>query len=142
MAKSRRRYSDDERAAALAALAANGGNVQGTAKQLDLPERTLNHWANGRVNPTVAKNGEERKKDLAAAIEDLAHKLVGHCSKDGTISKASLVQAATALGIAVDKLQALRSGSPAGTEQKRVEFFVVHRPDPPPATVHPEPGPV
>lgn len=50
----RRRYSDSERAEALAALAANAGNRAKTARQLGIPRQTLAEWvAAGELAPGV-----------------------------------------------------------------------------------------
>lgn len=46
----RRQYSDNDKAAALAALDANGGNVRGTAKQLKLSHATLQRWSDRRTS--------------------------------------------------------------------------------------------
>jgi hypothetical protein len=43
----RRRYSDEDRAVALAALAANGNNLRRTARQLGIPRASLLAWRNG-----------------------------------------------------------------------------------------------
>jgi transcriptional regulator of acetoin/glycerol metabolism len=45
----RPRRGDECRAAALAALEANRGNVARTARQLGLPRKTLEGWARGRT---------------------------------------------------------------------------------------------
>ena len=42
---SRKEYSDEEKVRALAALAAGGGDVSRTARQLGIPRRTLRDWA-------------------------------------------------------------------------------------------------
>jgi hypothetical protein len=43
----KRMYSDEEKASALAALAANGGNALLTAQQTGVPRTTLRKWAGG-----------------------------------------------------------------------------------------------
>jgi hypothetical protein len=114
--KRRRRYSDDERAGALAALDANRGNVAHTARQLGVPRETLQSWARGRVHPGVVKMCQQKKKALADAIEDLARRLLDFVP--AKIEGASLLDVMIAAGIAVDKMLALRQAD-AGRAQPR-----------------------
>lgn len=105
--KVRRYYSDEERANTLAALAANGGNVNLTAKQLGIPAKTIENWSKGKAHPDVAKLGEQKKGPLADALEVVAFKIVDLLPEK--IPSATLQQAATSLGILVDKMQLLRN---------------------------------
>jgi transposase-like protein len=104
--KLRRRYSDQQKAEALACLAANAGNVKRTARQLGIPAATLTHWSKGRVPPEVTKDGDQKKQCLAEAMEELAFKLVGLAAKRA--SRADLKELAVCLGIAIDKMLLLR----------------------------------
>jgi transposase-like protein len=104
--KKRRAYSDDDKANALAALAANGGNVAKTARQLKLPRVTLLRWSAGQVHPEVSNLGHQKRKALDRKLEDLAHRLVD--ALPGKIDRATLAQAAVALGIAIEKMRLLR----------------------------------
>ena len=45
----KRSYSDEQKASALAALAANGGNARLTAAQVGVPRTTLLKWAAGKA---------------------------------------------------------------------------------------------
>jgi hypothetical protein len=90
----------------MAALAANGGNISGTARQLGIPEKTLSNWANGKRHPESAQMGEQKKGELSDALEDLAWKLIDALPKK--IGKATLSQVATTVGICVDKMLLLR----------------------------------
>lgn len=101
-----RRFSDEERAAALAALAANGGNVAKTARQVGVPRKTLSHWAKGTRHPEAAKMGQLKKGNLADAFEDAAWKLIGVAldKADKMGGKDAMVAAA----VAVDKMRLLR----------------------------------
>ena len=103
-----RRYSDEERATALAALVANGGNVARTARQLAIPAETLRKWSKGERHPESTQMGEQKKGPLADAIEAVANQLLGDLSDEAKRSQASLKDIATAFGIAVDKMQLLR----------------------------------
>jgi hypothetical protein len=106
----RRDYSSAEKAAALAALAANGGNYAGTARQLEMPEATLRKWhKNGiGVNAQVQAEIPMQRRVLADAIEQIAWRLVDHVLVAETIAGMNGQQAMVALGIAIDKMRLLR----------------------------------
>jgi hypothetical protein len=105
-AVAKRTYSDEEKASALAGLAANGGNVLLTARQAGVPRTTLRKWADGVIHPSVAQMGHEKREDLAGRLEDLAHRIVD--AIPGRLSDADLKQLGVCLGIAVDKMRLLR----------------------------------
>lgn len=67
--KTPRRYSDAERAHALLALEANGGNVCLTAKEIGIPKDTLYKWDKGAVHPDVLKLEEELRKPLLERLD-------------------------------------------------------------------------
>lgn len=102
----RRRYTDDERATALAALTANGGNVSKTSKQLGIPEMTLRQWSDGSRHPEATQMSEDKKEPLSDACERIARQLADAMPKK--IGKAGLQQTATSFAIMVDKMQLLR----------------------------------
>lgn len=52
----RRHYTDEDRAAALAALQGNRGNIKRTARDLGVPESTLRRWS---ADPIRAAGGAE-----------------------------------------------------------------------------------
>lgn len=105
--KGRTRYSDEDRANALAALAANGGNVSLTSRQLSIPRGTLKQWARGERHPEAAQLSQEKKGPLADALEAVAWKLAE--SLEGKVGEAKLQPTATSLGIVIDKMQLLRN---------------------------------
>jgi len=107
MAKERRQYTDEEKATALAALAANGGNVKKTALEIGVPRKTLERWANGGVHPAVAQAGHEKRLPLADVYEDIAYQCLGGLTQD-KISKANAVELVKTAAIATDKMQLLR----------------------------------
>ncbi len=117
----RRQYTDEDREAALAALAANDGNVLRTAKDLGIPVKTLRNWAKGRCHPELttelAQMGQQKKETLAIALRDVAWQLAKAMPQK--IGSATLLQCATSLGIAIDKMQLLegKATSIAGTER-------------------------
>lgn len=101
----KRRYSDLERSSALAALTANGGNLDRTAKQVGIPTTTLYNWAKGVSHPEASSNGEQ-KRALADLLEEVARKILADLP--GKLPSSDMRGAATALGIVIDKMQLLR----------------------------------
>jgi transposase-like protein len=105
--KLRREYTDAQKAEALAALDANGGNVKRTARELDIPEASLREWSKGRNSPPGADLCAQKKADLGEGLEALIGRLMGGLS-EAKIAKAGLSEVGVVLGIAFDKLQLLR----------------------------------
>ncbi len=102
----KRRYSDDDRANALAALAANGGNQKRTANQLGIPQQTLSEWVNGNVHPEATEHSERKKLPLAEAFDALARKCMDGIT-DADIKGATLWEKVKAAATCVDKRQLL-----------------------------------
>jgi transposase-like protein len=102
----KRRYSDDDRATAIAAVTANGGNVGLTARQLGIPEATVRQWVKEQRHPEAAKMSEQKRGPLADSCERIAWKLAGRVEE--TADKAPINHAAVAFGIMVDKMRLLR----------------------------------
>jgi len=102
----RRRYSDEDRAAALAALAANSGNAQRTAEQLGIPETTVRRWSTGERHPEAGQMSDQKKGPLADRLEEVAHALAGGITTH--IADAKLADIAVALGIVIEKMRLLR----------------------------------
>lgn len=115
-AKTKRRYSDEDRANALAALAANGGNLAQTARQLGIPRATLQRWLEGSAHPEAAANAAPKKAALADRLEELAGQLLDGVTLD-KIAGSGPKELLTSLGIAVDKMQLLRGQPTAITDQ-------------------------
>jgi transposase-like protein len=103
----RRRYSDREKAAALAALAANAGHLRRTSVQMGLPASTLSQWAHGQGVEGAQELLPEAREDLAEMFEQVAREAVG-LLRGEKLSSASAQQLATVAGIAVDKARLLR----------------------------------
>jgi hypothetical protein len=107
-------YSDEEKAAAVAAVAANNGNIALTARQLGVNRRTLDGWIDSNVpkntnGPIGLAVSSTTKQDdciaLAKAFTRVAWKMVRlmpNAAKTATLS-----QLAVAAGIAVDKAKVL-----------------------------------
>lgn len=113
-------HSDNRKAEALAALDANGGNVARTARQLGIPRKTLSEWAAGRgVAEDVAEIRQQKTEALADRLETIAHSLLD--SFKDKLPDASLKDAATAFGIAVDKMRLLRE-EPTSIQKTEAEL--------------------
>lgn len=112
----KRRYTDEERAQALAALTANGNNVSRTAGQIGIPPATLTSWHRGLRHPEATQMCHEKKGPLADRLEEVAGKLLDAIADK--IQGASLQQIATAMGIAIDKARLLR-GEPTAINEER-----------------------
>jgi transposase-like protein len=142
--RTRRRYTESQKAEALAFLVANGNNVKGTARQCGIPERTLAFWrdedprmkaqdetqkaedaeklgANAKRLPglTVAELRALKKDDLASAYEDVAWMGITKLREGRLIEESNnLVAVSTATATSVDKMRLLKGESTVITEQK------------------------
>lgn len=67
--KSKRQYSDAEKAHALLALEVNKGNVALTAKEQGVPLSTMQNWGKGLVHPAVLDLEEEMKKPFLERLD-------------------------------------------------------------------------
>lgn len=135
--RTRRKYSDREKAEALAMLSANGGNVLKTARELNIPERTLNDWSHlerNAQNPNsrhmtspgyareIAQLRDGKEKELAAMFEQVARKYLAHAYEDSVVNNTRGRDAVFSAAIAVDKVQVLR-----GQPTQIVEHLDVHQ---------------
>lgn len=102
------RYSDNLRAEALAALKANRGNVEKTARQMNVRPTTLRNWMTQKSHPEATENGEEKRGPLADRLESLAWKLVEGIDNPAKIKKAPINQLSVSAGILIDKFRLLR----------------------------------
>ena len=84
-----------------------------------MPRQTLIEWKAGRcLSADVPELRQEKKSELADCFEELARESVGTALKLQTHEKTTLSMAATAAGIATDKMRLLRGESTGITEQK------------------------
>ncbi len=107
MAKQQQRYSDERKAEALAALAANAGDLSKTAREMDVPRKTLSNWANGHCGQPPATLSQEKKEDLASLFDSFVSRSLG-VTTDEEIRATPLDKRMVAVGIAVDKAALLR----------------------------------
>lgn len=104
-------YPDEAKAAALAALDANHGNVKRTARQLGIPESSLRYLIDtaddtGDHAARVRALRAAKRDDLAVAMSDIAW--IAARQVQDRLPEASARDAAVVMGIAVDKAQLLR----------------------------------
>src|SRR5690606_27817685 len=105
----RQRYSDRDKAAALAALDLNEGNVWRTAKELGIPRSTLQSWANQHgINADVPELRQQKKGDLAEKFEQIANAYADRLLEPEVIKEASPNAAIVVAGTATDKMRVLR----------------------------------
>lgn len=113
----KRRYSDEEKAQALAFVQACGGQYKQASTATGIPWTTLREWNEGRgVVPKVADIRSDREKSLLERLEARVDLLLGAVTPD-RIETASLVQVTTALGTLIDKAAALRKSQAVTPEE-------------------------
>jgi len=107
----RRRYSDKERAAVLAALLANGGNVLRTSRDTGIPRKTIELWgkeqSTGNLLPGVAAECQGKKEELSAIFERVARIYLKHAEGDEIVAETKGKDAIIAAATATDKHQLL-----------------------------------
>lgn len=125
----RRTYTDDEKAAGLAALALNGGDVSKAARAARVPPSTIRAWRDSA--PAVVREiGEQKTRDLGSMMLGIVEQSAGISAKAlQTIDDEPMtVELALAVlpivtrsgGVAFDKYQLATGGATA-----RVEHDVV-----------------
>jgi transposase-like protein len=122
--RTRRKYSDTQKANALAVLSANRGNVLRTSRELRIPERTLNDWshlAENAMNPNskrpvspdyaleIAQLREGKAAPLSDLFECAARKYLAHATNDEVVQATRGRDAVFSAAIATDKMQLLRN---------------------------------
>lgn len=125
-----RHYSDEDRAAALAVLASNGGNMTRSAREAGVPEATLRRWAAAPERAAPAALQGQKRADLADVFGDIVHRSLGlagdalaylEAMPDAERGKAALERLADLnrlAGTGVDKRQLLR-GEPTSRVETR-----------------------
>ena len=111
----RKRYTDQDKAAALAHLQSKGGVIPETARELSIPVNTLKGWATGRgLGPAVAEQYAVLKETLSAKLADLANQLIDAMPEK--IEAASLRDVGATLANVIDKMRLLQEQPTAITE--------------------------
>lgn len=112
-----RKYTDREKAAALAWLDASGQDCLSVSRQLGIPNSTLDEWVNGRKQSAdVPKLRKDIKNELSAKLDEMMLKLID--VPDANVEKAGLAARYTSFGIAFDKAQLL-AGKPTAINENR-----------------------
>jgi len=115
-------YSERDRAAALAALEANNGNLTRTAAQLAMSTSTLRRWRDqhadasntGPLKTAAADALPDARESIAERLRDFIHSALDVAG--AKLDEANLQQVFTAIGISVEKAQLL-DGKPTGIEK-------------------------
>jgi len=113
-----RRYTEDDKATALAALQANGGNLKRTSRELGVPRATLTSWRDGTgINAKVSEKCHQKKEELAGLFEQACRVYLLHAVTPATVKKMRGKDAVMAAAIAADKKQLL-DGKPTAINKK------------------------
>src|SRR5215471_1324944 len=106
-----RRYTDRDKAAALAHLRSGRGVLNEAARDLGIPYETLRGWAAGRhLSPEVAAEFGVVRDELSARIDEVIDAM------PEKIEGASLKEVGTVVAQLVDKLKLLWDGPATTTE--------------------------
>jgi transposase-like protein len=118
-----RDYPVELKAAVIAAIEQNGGNVLATSRLFNLPRDTVNYWWANSERFVEIK--QQTRLALADKCENIAHSLADSIESHD-LSIVPLAQKATTLGIVIDKMQLLR-GLPTNISEniERKELTVV-----------------
>lgn len=104
----KRQYSDNDKATALAVLDANGGNVSKTARETKIPPSTITEWRDGRIHEDVTEIREVKRSELSDLFEAIAYKYLTRASDDTAIKSTTGKDAIIAAATATDKMRLLR----------------------------------
>ncbi len=108
---SKTKYSDIQRANALAMLEANAGNMSQTARDTGIPYPTIRLWREGALHPSVLDIKHHKKLELAQMFENAARNALD--AADSKRDAASYRDLMTGAGIAADKVALLSDNKPA-----------------------------
>lgn len=102
-------YTDDDRAAALATLEANDGNVARTSRETGVGRATLQRWASetGHRKEAVDNRLPEARGNIADRLEAFIHKALDVAPDK--LHDADMNALFRAIGISADKIQLLRN---------------------------------
>lgn len=97
-------YRDEDKAAVLAVLAANGGNIKRTARETGIPITTVRRWSSPGSTPPPAEKVQEAVDEFvkrAEAIREMALVKLESAVAAGEVSARDLI---TVIGVLDDKL--------------------------------------
>jgi len=119
----RRTYTDEEKAAGLAALALHGGDVSKAARAMGVPRGTLIRWRD-TAPELVRQIGQHKTDDLAALMERIALRSAGilemaleALGEDVALALDHISDLNRIMGTATDKHQLLTGGATSRIEQ-------------------------
>lgn len=124
-----RRYSDEEKAVAIAFLIAAGWKPDGSgppgalttaARKANVPHQRLSMWARETEAAPPPEIIQEKKAELSERIKALAHSVLD-CLTDGRLEDAPVQSLFVGLGIAIEKLQLLND-QPTENVQQTIAF--------------------
>lgn len=111
MSKTYRDYSVQDKAAALAWLEANGGNVLKTSKELEVPQQTLRDWRDGKhIDAEINEKRDEKKRELGELFEECCRLYLQRAMDAGAIDDTKGKDAVIAAATAFDKHQLTKGG--------------------------------
>lgn len=125
MARPRRRYTDDDRATALAVLDSNDGNLSRTSRETGIAASTIKRWVDDRAED-LSDLRDQKREALSALWENVARAYLERALEPAVRDDSTGQAAITIAAIATDKLQLLR-GQP--TEINRHEHSERATPD-------------
>ena len=117
-----RQYTPEDKAKALLALEANSGNVNGTARELGMPEATLRSWKErglDGMDEEVRQIYEGHQSDLGLKLEGILETFLPYLDDEEAIEEASLKERSVSFGILVDKYRLVTGRSTANVEERR-----------------------
>lgn len=110
-----RRYSDKEKAEALAAFD-SCKRVTQVAAETGIPRKTLTEWIHGRHSDDVAELRPEKRENLADMLETYIRKALPVAIEK--VDDANPAHLMTSVGIAIDKMRLLREESTTIAESR------------------------
>ena len=111
--KPRRAYSEADKASALTALKANGGNISATAADTGIPRATLTKWRDGLgVNADVSVKCQQKEEELGSIFEKVCRTYLSRALDAQAVADSRGKDAVIAAATALDKLRLLR-GEPS-----------------------------
>lgn len=115
--RTRRRYTDDDRATALAVLDSNAGNLSRTARETGVPASTIKRWADDRADD-LTELRDQKKEALSEVWDKVARAYLARALDPAVLKDTGGQSAITAAAIATDKLQLLE-GKPTEVTEVR-----------------------
>ncbi len=114
-------YSLEQKAEVLALVSANGGNVDRTARETNIPHQTIRFWLANKERFSNLQS--QQTQDLAQRFENNIHLALNLA--ESKASEASYAQLMTGAAIATDKMQLLRNQPTSITQHINSESLTV-----------------